>query len=98
MKWTKRICAEACVIAFLIIIVMGLNSLIDLWVGWQRSVIKIADHVTTEQPLLSVRELQERLRNGGYYNGPIDGRCGPNTKAAWDKAINQQFAEKWEVE
>lgn len=32
--------------------------------------------------LLSVRQIQTALKNGGFYKGPVDGKMGPNTKEA----------------
>ncbi len=32
--------------------------------------------------VLSPRQIQVALKNGGYYNGPIDGKLGPQTREA----------------
>jgi peptidoglycan hydrolase-like protein with peptidoglycan-binding domain len=39
-------------------------------------------------------ELQQTLKDAGYYQGRIDGRIGPETLKAWDKAICQQEYER----
>lgn len=36
--------------------------------------------VTAEQ--LSPKQIQQALKNAGYYDGPVDGKIGPKTKAA----------------
>ncbi len=41
-----------------------------------------APQPSAPQPSADVRDAQQRLRDLGYYNGPIDGLWGPDTRAA----------------
>ena len=39
-------------------------------------------------------QLQESLQEAGYYSGKIDGRFGPESRAAWDNWENDYLNEK----
>jgi hypothetical protein len=49
----------------------------------------------TQALLISPEELQQRLKDLGYYGGEVDGIVGPKTLTAWNKAINQQYANPY---
>jgi hypothetical protein len=50
---------------------------------------------TIENRIPTFREIQEKLAAAGYEPGPIDGKIGIRTLAAWDRAICDQYAVVW---
>jgi len=52
--------------------------------AWQSEIYeKPAKKVYSEPTIqLSPKQIQRALKNAGYYEGPIDGKIGPKTKAA----------------
>lgn len=49
-----------------------------------------------EQRIPTFAEIQQKLAAAGYEPGPIDGKIGLRTLAAWDRAICDQYAEAWD--
>jgi len=44
-----------------------------------------ANTYATAQPSADVRDAQQQLQNAGFYNGPVDGVWGPETRAAVER-------------
>jgi len=48
--------------------------------------------------IVTVFELQQQLKDLGYYQGFVDGIVGRETLKAWDRAANDQMMIKMQVE
>jgi peptidoglycan hydrolase-like protein with peptidoglycan-binding domain len=64
--------------------------------AYQRQVALLQGRVQrAENHIPTITELQQMLIDKGHYNLKIDGRLGPETMAAWEREINNQYAAKW---